>query len=88
MNPIYAYFYTTALAKMAIDTLGPQYRCSVPETTRPINGRPVMVTITLTEPPLVGEKFYPPQLLGNVISVILKYNGITNESNSIFDMEM
>lgn len=74
---LYAYFYSTREAQMAVRALETMYECSVPKFATPVNGRPVLVVISEPEHADLLATHYSPVLLNKAVEVILQYNGTT-----------
>jgi hypothetical protein len=72
---LYAYFYSTREAQMAVRQIDIWYDCSAPEFVTPVNGRPVLVVISEPAGSELVATHYSPELLNKAIEVVMKYNG-------------
>ena len=72
---LYAYFYSTREAQMAVRALETMYDCSAPEMVAPVNGRSVRVIISEPHGAELIAPHYSPALINKAIEVIMNYRG-------------
>lgn len=80
MNPVMkAYFYTSGEAQRAADRLGINFKTTEARSVNPINGRSWMIEITLPESNM--SQFPNPVHSGEVVGVVLMFNGIVHSQD-------
>jgi hypothetical protein len=72
---LYAYFYSTRQAQLAVRALETLYDCSEPKMVAPVNGRPVLVIVSEPDGSELLATHYSTTLVNQAIQVIMNYDG-------------